>query len=1435
MGAYSLTALPITTGVPFVGSPGATISRGLAADGITTDAPKLGDPHLYLGTFNNGVRAVSTFTSELGREWQINIIENGYIGPALNPFEVATPGFTLQYESPNDDLITPIKASKCSMEMIINQTDTALQQLITDISQADDGKFFIYVREDKDLDGNYEPYWWGPIYTDMIKEPDTWPSIIKLVATDNLGRLKDIDYESGGLPITGNKRFTEIIAEILEAGGNGSAIVTHDYIKFSTEWWHNQMGASINNEPMFLSAIRAENYWERDSDTGKYVAPSSYDVLKSILNDWNARIIMTDGYYVIEQATTYSAVNRQEYITDDQGQVTGNALRDTTAQVDQTNIIQLAQGSQDWNKALKEVKRNYLHRYASNILQPQEDYWEATNSATFPYAAVPMNFATAGESKSLQVDGQIELVITNNTGSDYTWSTNHVMVSMRITITNGTTTYYLNKSIWDGESQAQWITSTGGRYDAAIPIGKLADGEQYRKVVNWTIKTPSWTEENMVGTLFYVYYGPTPAIYVALNASGNAMVSANKQDFNVDPYDAAFAGDTVLQGRTKFVFIGLTGGSQNQDGEEIEYIATNSSGTGVNEYEYEQNSKIGSFYKSQIEPGLIRVWDGSQYVTDVGEWEFASIAGAKDFNNLAVQERLRMNKEPRDRKYVTIFGDINAYDHLAYGTGPSTERYVFLGGNFIANNDRWQGVWEKITRATTGVSGTGSSLPSPTGISGIATSPTLPSTPTVAGLTSGLNGQNALATANGTIPKNTSVSNIPVTPFWKSGVINAGNTFSVMDSSGQTQTFVAANHVNAGDTTIPVVPKTTTAPIGPASTIFFSAQQQGTAIANFSALPTTTTSALVITPTSGTISGAGTITEMQFGGLVYCTISWKTNSVSSPSGQVHITGFTNNLTPLGNYYMLIGSGFSSLSDGPIPSIVTSSGLRLLNHQLGSNIGAEFTPGTDIDGTFIFLYSLPIIPISLTANNITTGVPTLASPALTVIIGLIANDITTGAPVLGSPTISLALSLTADDITTAAPTLGSPAISLAFSLTANGITTGVPTLGNPTAAIVPAFLLDTYTGAAAGYSLRRISGVATNSLRVRRSSDNAETDIGFAVDGNLDNAALLAFVGTGGTDNGYVTTWYDQSGNSRHATQTSATAQPQIVSAGNIITVNGYQVIKYDGSNDNLNLNVSGAGRDMLMGGSDASEFYGFSSAIFTYRTLQNQNSTEHPLNESIRVIWGRSLSAAEKTGIETEVTYTDWVWADITNFSGYWSNRFEITDFPLIDTSNGTNFSNAWAYCSRITSFPILDVSNATNLFAAWRNMTGLTSFPVLDTSSCTNFFFSWAFSTGLTSFPALNMNNGTSFYGAWRGCTSLQNFPANMFDSVTGTNFTDAFRDTNLTQTSIDNVLTSIDTANTSNGTFLQSGGSAPSTTGENAIDNLRARGWTVTVTGGY
>jgi hypothetical protein len=100
------------------------------------------------------------------------------------------------------------------------------------------------------------------------------------------------------------------------------------------------------------------------------------------------------------------------------------------------------------------------------------------------------------------------------------------------------------------------------------------------------------------------------------------------------------------------------------------------------------------------------------------------------------------------------------------------------------------------------------------------------------------------------------------------------------------------------------------------------------------------------------------------------------------------------------------------------------------------------------------------------------------------------------------------------------------------------------------------ILDLYPNAAAAYSLRKLRTLYTgNAIRVRRTNLD-EADIGFTSLGDLDISALLAFTGTGALDNGFVTTWYDQSGNGRDAIQTTALNQPKIVNGGAMISQNG---------------------------------------------------------------------------------------------------------------------------------------------------------------------------------------------------------------------------------------------------------------------------------------
>ena len=110
------------------------------------------------------------------------------------------------------------------------------------------------------------------------------------------------------------------------------------------------------------------------------------------------------------------------------------------------------------------------------------------------------------------------------------------------------------------------------------------------------------------------------------------------------------------------------------------------------------------------------------------------------------------------------------------------------------------------------------------------------------------------------------------------------------------------------------------------------------------------------------------------------------------------------------------------------------------------------------------------------------------------------------------------------------------------------------------------LLDDYPGASAAYSLRSLSSTYTGPVvEVRRSSDNATQD--FTAD---EVSTIAGWVGAG--NDGFVRTWYDQSGNGNDAVQTNAANQPKIVDSGNIVQKNGKASMSFDGSNDYLNVN-----------------------------------------------------------------------------------------------------------------------------------------------------------------------------------------------------------------------------------------------------------------------
>ena len=110
-------------------------------------------------------------------------------------------------------------------------------------------------------------------------------------------------------------------------------------------------------------------------------------------------------------------------------------------------------------------------------------------------------------------------------------------------------------------------------------------------------------------------------------------------------------------------------------------------------------------------------------------------------------------------------------------------------------------------------------------------------------------------------------------------------------------------------------------------------------------------------------------------------------------------------------------------------------------------------------------------------------------------------------------------------------------------------------------VTSSLLLDQYgADITAAYSLRKLRTAYTGSaIRIRRFSDNAEQDIGFDSNGDLDTSAITSFIGS---SNAAVVTWYEQSGQASNwnLTNSLTTGQPRIAASGFLYTLNSKPAI-----------------------------------------------------------------------------------------------------------------------------------------------------------------------------------------------------------------------------------------------------------------------------------
>jgi hypothetical protein len=245
------------------------------------------------------------------------------------------------------------------------------------------------------------------------------------------------------------------------------------------------------------------------------------------------------------------------------------------------------------------------------------------------------------------------------------------------------------------------------------------------------------------------------------------------------------------------------------------------------------------------------------------------------------------------------------------------------------------------------------------------------------------------------------------------------------------------------------------------------------------------------------------------------------------------------------------------------------------------------------------------------------------------------------------------------------------------------------------------LLDVYPGAAAAYSLRKLTTTYTGaSIRVRRSSDNTETDIGFVAN-VLDVTTLTTFVGMG---NGFVVKWYDQSGNSRNLNQTNILLQPSIIISGVLQTLNSKPCVFFNDINQNIFSSIILGGTtyffDVLKTSDTNFILYhsGDSSAFIINVATQSSTNTSINFNAVVNSYYKNNILQTAPTTrgdvynlistnaqilLSYETSLTNWLQVNLSGYTGF---QFSGYKQELI-IYNSNQASNLSGINSNINSF----------------------------------------------------------------------------------------------------------------------------------------------------
>lgn len=621
--------------------------------------------------------------SEIGHDYSVEI-HHSTNTPTPIEITLSEGGFELDYEGQgNATYDNVIMGSTCDLSVHI-QSQTVLDG-ITAIAESKETDYFLIIYR------NGVIFWHGTIVTDQITIPRgsyQGAFSINIKANDRLKLLGNVDFDFGTYSIDGDReRGLELIKQILQKNNEYITAlygVNDKYLLDSIETKaQNQPDGTLYNvsykRESFLTSF---SYSDDFGDEDEYI--SCREVIKNILQVFNAQILLTNGFYVIRQ------VENQFGLSTEFNQYT-KALTKITGFYTISNGINV----QDGQRSCFEALPNYTYQPAireitSEITEANFNYAENNTVSAiseiltttdvgdlrYKYAKI---LVALKDIKTQYVDSgvtydanDIELFAlfwVKNSGGDYFYLKGGAMVS------NGTTVPTYNERISHTDIEKNANNSLQVSREIRLPDEDIVEYKLHMFAkTNWY---------STVAVRVYAQPNKTQLVY-------------------------KFSHQEDTQARSK-IGIKYSYNSWNTE-ETAEYKKTR---------EY-ANNILSANEKLSFNPELNNKYYSGQIYDIHGILAFDNISSkwtspAFDLVDLGVSATvaampLIMAANIYQNNVKTIEGRLltNGAIYAINSINIDSLRWVFNGGKFVAQYEAWDGQWVKIAKGTinTGTGGT---------------------------------------------------------------------------------------------------------------------------------------------------------------------------------------------------------------------------------------------------------------------------------------------------------------------------------------------------------------------------------------------------------------------------------------------------------------------------------------------------------------------------------------------------------------------------------------------------------------------------------------------------------------------------------------------------------------------------------------------------------